>query len=325
MIRPRSRIALVVPYFGKLPNYFQLWLISCKYNPTIDWYLFTDDRAVFDYPQNVHVTYWSFKQTKQMFQNFFDFDLAMKDPYKLCDFKPTYGEIFGEYLSDYDFWGCCDVDLVFGDIRKFITEEILTKHDKILSLAHFALYRNSDRVNAAYRDRINGDLPYKKAFSDRRYRGFDERGASTIQAIFEYHGMTVYDEIVYADIRIDKYHFELTHSQIDSGEREKECTVFAFQQGRLVRYYCVKGKMFENEYLYLHLQKRPMKLELSRANPDKFLIVPNRFIDFDDSPGVETLKILGRRRPVFLRNAWRVYKDKAKGTLRSWIRGMFQT
>ena len=45
---------------------------------------------------------------------------GVNSPYKLCDYKPVYGLIFDEDLQDYDFWGHCDVDLIFGDIRKFI-------------------------------------------------------------------------------------------------------------------------------------------------------------------------------------------------------------
>lgn len=32
-------IALLLPYFGSLPNYFQLWLDSAKYNGKFDFLL----------------------------------------------------------------------------------------------------------------------------------------------------------------------------------------------------------------------------------------------------------------------------------------------
>ena len=44
-------IAFVIPYFGKFPNYFSLWLQSCRNNPTIDWLLFTDSNEKYDYPK----------------------------------------------------------------------------------------------------------------------------------------------------------------------------------------------------------------------------------------------------------------------------------
>ena len=118
MADQQSRIAFIVPYFGRFPNYFQLWLISCKNNPTVDWYVLTNDQTTFDYPKNVHVIHESFEGMRGRVQSFFDFKLAIEDPYKLCDFKPAYGEIFAQYLRNYDFWGCCDIDAIFGDIRK---------------------------------------------------------------------------------------------------------------------------------------------------------------------------------------------------------------
>ena len=43
--------------------------------------------------------------------------VTLDRPYKLCDFKPAYGFIFGEYLKEYDYWGHCDIDIVWGDLR----------------------------------------------------------------------------------------------------------------------------------------------------------------------------------------------------------------
>lgn len=35
-------IIIIVPYFGEFPNYFQLFLNSCKYNESINWVIITD-------------------------------------------------------------------------------------------------------------------------------------------------------------------------------------------------------------------------------------------------------------------------------------------
>ena len=37
-----ASIAIVLPYFGKLPNYFPLFLESCRKNPTVNWLFYTD-------------------------------------------------------------------------------------------------------------------------------------------------------------------------------------------------------------------------------------------------------------------------------------------
>ena len=33
------------------------------------------------------------------------------------DLRPAYGVLFEEYLDGYDFWGHCDLDVLFGRIR----------------------------------------------------------------------------------------------------------------------------------------------------------------------------------------------------------------
>ena len=40
---------------------------------------------------------------------------------------------FSEIIADYDFWGIGDIDIVYGDIRSFINDEILNEYDVISS------------------------------------------------------------------------------------------------------------------------------------------------------------------------------------------------
>lgn len=42
-------IALKACYFGKLPWYFNYFVHSCKYNPTIDFFIVVDDQTYIDY------------------------------------------------------------------------------------------------------------------------------------------------------------------------------------------------------------------------------------------------------------------------------------
>ena len=144
-------IAFVIPWGGNLPVYFQLWLESCRRNPSVDFLVFTDDCTEYNYPDNVKVHYMSFEQMKELFQKHYDFPLSISAPYKFCDFRPAFGEIFSDYLVGYDYWGHCDVDLIWGDIRKFVTDDVLTKYKRIFSRGHCSVYENSSEVNAFYR------------------------------------------------------------------------------------------------------------------------------------------------------------------------------
>jgi hypothetical protein len=44
----------------------------------------------------------------------------------MVEFKPALGHIFAEYLKGYSHWGYSDLDILFGDLPRFITQDELT-------------------------------------------------------------------------------------------------------------------------------------------------------------------------------------------------------
>jgi hypothetical protein len=79
MFKIYEKICLIVPYYGKLPPNFQIWLNSCKYNNTINWIVFTDDRTNYEYPSNVTVVNNSFEELSKKIQSLYDFKFLSKD------------------------------------------------------------------------------------------------------------------------------------------------------------------------------------------------------------------------------------------------------
>ena len=67
-------ICYIIPYFGKLPKNFALYLLGCAQNPTIDWKILTDDRTPYEFPTNVHVKYCNYEEVKQRIKAWFDFE-----------------------------------------------------------------------------------------------------------------------------------------------------------------------------------------------------------------------------------------------------------
>lgn len=185
-----KRIALVLPYFGKLPEFFQIWLDSCRANPTVDWLLFTDDESPFDYPSNVHREIMTFPALRERIQRAFDFPVQLPLPYKLCDFKCAYGLVFREELAGYDFWGYCDCDLVWGNIRKFVTEAMLEKYDRIFSRGHLTLIRNDAESVRFFMKKAKGVPTYENVLASPDNHSFDEWGGNgTIVAKTESHAL----------------------------------------------------------------------------------------------------------------------------------------
>lgn len=49
------KIAIIIAYFGKLPEYIQLFLDSCKLNYGFEWLIFSDDDTTYNYPSITNI------------------------------------------------------------------------------------------------------------------------------------------------------------------------------------------------------------------------------------------------------------------------------
>ena len=136
------------PYFGTLPTNFNLWLKSCSYNKDFLFIVFTNDETPYIKPDNVKIVVKTFDEFREEIQNKFDFKISLENPYKLCDYKPTYGFVFEEYLNNCTYWGFCDLDLVFGNLTKFLPKE---DYDKISFLGHFCLMKNEKKITESFK------------------------------------------------------------------------------------------------------------------------------------------------------------------------------
>jgi hypothetical protein len=169
-------IALISCYFGELPWYFDYFIHSCKYNPSVSFFIITDDVLYTKpFPANVKIIHKTLKELSLIASASLDFEVDVKYGYKLCDFKPAYGLIFSDILKDFDFWGHCDIDIIFGDIREFITDELLSNYE-LISVRHdwlsgcFLLYKNIPKLNNLFLH----SKDYKMVFTSYHHYCFDE-------------------------------------------------------------------------------------------------------------------------------------------------------
>ena len=142
----------MVPYFGTWPHWMDAMLISCAHNPDVDWHFLSDCEMPPAYPDNVHFHSSTLQEVAERATKALGFPVHLERPYKLCDLKPAYGLMFPDLLRNYDFWGHCDPDILWGSIRRFMTPELLAQYDilstRVGALAgHFCIYRNEERIN----------------------------------------------------------------------------------------------------------------------------------------------------------------------------------
>lgn len=287
-----KKVCLIVPYFGHLPNYFQLFLKSCAANTDFNWLIFTDDNTPYNYPNNVTRVLTSFTEIKKLFASKFDFNIALDSPYKFCDFKPTYGYVFEDYLKNYLFWGHCDIDTIMGKFSDFLTDDFLSQYDKIFALGHMTLYRNTPENNRVFMRPYKGKLLYKEYLSNPKICVFDEdcKNEYNIHNIFKAEGKSVYEGDYSLNFDIAKFKFRrvqyvgiqscpLTHGHIV--ERNKKA-LYLWNNGEVCRYYISKDNIVKETFLYVHFQMRKMYLMPKVDESDNIRFSPNVFSNFVD-------------------------------------------
>lgn len=267
-------VGIIIPYFGTLPNYFNLWMESLKYNSNIDVIFLTDISKPNQIPENLIWMNTSFEDIKKRAQHIVDFKISLSRPYKLTDFKPAYGKIFADYLKKYDWWGFGDIDTIWGNLKPIINDNNLNKFDKILSLGHLTLLKNNEENNSLYKIKLKHLWNYRDAFSTGYSYHFDEGGG--LSFIAKKKLLNIYDEfpgnMSFADLDPNIPNFSLAYSQ------NKDPYIFTWENGILKGYWIEENKVFSKEFTYVHLQKRSMQMCLQNNDFKNFAIIPNKFI-----------------------------------------------
>lgn len=281
------KCCFIIPYFGTFPNYFALFLKTCAWNSDFNWLIVTDNKTDYSYPKNVQVKFMQFRELRELVNRKFGFYVALNDPYKLCDLKPAYGFIFEDYVVDYRFWGHCDVDTLMGDLSSFITDDMLNTYDKIFCLGHMTLYKNSNENNRVFMSKYKDEFLYKKVFLDDEILVFDEewKNEKNVNQIFLSQGKKVYQQDLSLNfsIFISKFvrtvyrgieNYPMNHGyELESYKN----ALYVWDNGHVYRYYENSNEIVKEEFLYMHLQQRKMKVTNSVFNCDIIKIVPNKF------------------------------------------------
>lgn len=107
----------------------------------------------------------------------------------ITDFYVFSGVLFDELLKDADFWGITNMDVVYGRLSTFFTDEVLSNCDIFSDDVNaingvFSLFRNTPFVNKLYEK-----LEWKEVLSQAPCKGCLGIGAHTLFGSDEY-GMT---------------------------------------------------------------------------------------------------------------------------------------
>ncbi len=238
---------IITCYFGRLPDYFELFLMSCERNKNIDWYLITD-RNINTAADNIKVMNCTFQEFAARVQNRFTFPIALSSPYKWCDFRTAAGYIFPDLIAGYDYWGFCDIDLIWGNLSKFYPDELIQNYDRFLVNGHIQFYRNKREINELFMRPAGRMALYQAVFRSKYNFGFDEEGSISITQICRHHSeIKVYtSKNAIADICPYGDRFQL------AAPMPKDIRYIKICSGSV---YGADDKQ-ETEYAYVHFQKR---------------------------------------------------------------------
>ena len=293
-------ICLILPYFGKFNEYFNLWLKSCKYNNKIDWYIYTDDRGFYEYPKNVIVNYCNFVDIQKRAFDLFGNDIKLDKPYDLCKFRVAYHKLFPEVINKYHYWGYCDCDLIWGDLYSAISPALKKEYNKISWRGHFTLFKNSNEINELFQYKTPGNKTFEDCILKKNEINlFDEVG---INRVFDYLNKPIYKDLLFADLKVKPFNFVCSHFS-DSQEFKNKNQIFEWNKGKLYRIYICNGCVCKEEFSYIHFLRREMKYLIKRDS-DHYLIVPNKFIDYQDLTASQIINLSKRR------FYWRYYKKR---------------
>jgi hypothetical protein len=274
----KYKIAFLVCYFGKLPWYFDYFIHSCKYNPSVDFYIITDDAYKKQYTSNVKFIHTNLKEISDLATQKLGFKVSITYGYKFCDFKPAYGYIFNDILNEYDFWGHGDIDIIFGNIRDFMTKEILSAYD-IISVRPdwipgcFVLFKNADKLNTLFKH----SKDYKKVFTSNTHYCFDETN-------FEHDAFTEGKKYYEIDCEIESMMHVI--QKLEAEDYIKVYYDLHIVEGIPGKLKWNKGRLlYRNKYevlLYhlIRLKKIYAPKKEIKTVPDSFMITPSRILKY---------------------------------------------
>ena len=160
-----KRIALVLPWTGKLPWYWTAW-----------------QRSAADRCFDVIVIRKTIEEFSSLIQEKFFNSAAgtaavrLWSGHKLCDFKPMYGVLFAEELKGYDYWAFGDCDVMYGRRFDAWIEKVIAGDYEVATVQQdfvagpFTLIKNCEKCNRLF-EKATGwceilDQPKTMAFDE---------------------------------------------------------------------------------------------------------------------------------------------------------------
>ena len=255
-----KRILVLFPHFGMLPPQYKMWRASARYNSDIDFLFFTDCDV--KPAPNIIVHKIAFADFKQLVQSKFDY-------------RPAFAYILSKYIKNYDFWGWGDLDVVYGNIRHFITDEVLSHYKMISGFGHFTLYHNDEYTNTFFMKQVDGYVDYKEVFTNQSSAYYDEYGYKG----FGDKWRGCHPEECWLEWPFDNASRPKEAFHFNSLTRGWKQVIFEHVDNKLYMVRFSNGQLEKKESLYAHFQHRGFMKD-HVTDYTHFIVTPGAIIDY---------------------------------------------
>lgn len=107
-------------FFGPLPPWLPLTLHSMAANDGVDFVVVGDATPPAVLPPNVRFQTISYPSMQARLAQLTGRPVAYATTYKANDIKPLLPALYPDAVTGYRWWGWADLDVVFGDLRKYV-------------------------------------------------------------------------------------------------------------------------------------------------------------------------------------------------------------
>lgn len=281
---------IISAYIGPLPNWFSLWARSAGANPQVHFMVVSDQPVPPGLPDNVSFRHATLADLQRHWSDHCGLEVALTTPYKLNDYKPLFWTLVPEIGSRYDYWGFCDLDVMFGDLTP-IVDNLCGRYDMILSEGHLRFLRTGPVAQQAWQD-ITTPRTWRDILTDPVIFGMDEHQG--INRVFASGPRSWFaDPALIADIHPSFRQFRRLPYL-----RNDRVQAFFWEDGHVYREFWHGGKYGREELLYIHIQKRRMAVDPALATSSAIDIGPQGFTP-RDSRQTARADLLRRNPPHF--------------------------
>jgi hypothetical protein len=177
-----NRIAFIQTWLGPIPEYFGKHLITCSFQKNIDFFIFTDQIVDnISYP-NIFIHSITKENIEKRISKSFGENIKLLNNKKSCDLKASFGDMYQDYVKNYEYIGCYDIDTLMGNLYTWLSP-YLGEYDFISTggtnfhnrlSGSFMVWKNQKDLNTFYKK-----FDFKNIMSDPDIYGLEEKEFST--------------------------------------------------------------------------------------------------------------------------------------------------